>query len=453
MTINRISSSGARQPSSVLRHALRRFQAGSLAMLLMVALGTVLLARPLASDIALREASVRSSAFARSVVAPLVTSDVRAGDRTRTADLDYLMRNRMKDGSIAHMKIWTAQGKVLWSDVKSLVGRTFPLEDEVDGLFGTDQVSAHVSELTKEENAAERPEGPLLEVYVGVRDADNVPLVFESYWTPDRISADQSAILLRFAPLALGSLLVFMLMMRPLAVSLARRVDRGQEERSIMLRHALSASDLERRRLAQDLHDGLIQDLAGLRYAVPSLAAGLRPDAVAARAMLEGVASSIDRDVTGLRAMLTDIYPADLSQGGLRAAVDELAARARATGVTVEVQLSDAVAEASLEVAQLTYRILREGLRNVVKHAQARHVVVRADVVDGEVRLEVTDDGVGVAAGDAMDGSPESGHLGLRLVRDTVRDLGGRLSLDNHTTGGASLRSRFPLAFATTWAG
>ncbi len=457
MTISRIGRRTkhrtAQGPEPALHHALRRYHSWSLAMLLMVSLATFLLARPVASDIALREATVRGSAFARSVVAPLVNREVRAGDREQVAALDYLLRNRMKDGSITHMKIWTQGGRVLWSNTPSLVGRTFPLEDDVARLFGSLAVSAQLSDLTKEENAVERGEGPLLEVYVGVRDADNVPLVFESYWSPDRISADESAILVRFAPLAIGSLLLFMLTMRPLAVSLARRVDRGQQERSIMLRHALSASDLERRRIAHDLHDGLIQDLAGLRYALPALAAELRPESVDARAVLKSASESLERDVTGLRAMLTDIYPADLSQGGLRAAVEELAARARATGVAVEVELTEAVANAPLEVAQLTYRILREGLRNVVKHAQAAHVQVRADVVDGEVLLEVTDDGVGVPPFAGLDTSPQSGHLGLRLVRDTVRDLGGRLSLDNRSAGGASLQSRFPLAFATSWAG
>lgn len=422
-------------------------------MLLTVALGTVLLARPVASDIALREATVRGAGFARSVVAPLVNRRVREGDPEQIAALAYLMRSRLRDGSIAHMKIWTQEGRILWSDEADLIGRTFPLEAAEQTLFGTDQVKAAVSDLTKTENVNERQEGQLLEVYVGVRDADNVPLLFESYWTTDRIRDDETAILLRFAPLAVGSLLLFMLMMRPLAVSLARRVDRGRAERSTMLRHALSASDLERRRIASDLHDGLIQDLAGLRYAIPSLAAELPRDATDARAVLDRVSESLERDVRGLRAMLTDIYPADLSEGGLRAAVDELAARARAAGVQVELTLSDAVADAPVEVAQLTYRILREGLRNVVKHAQAEHVWVRAEVVDGEVVLEITDDGVGVQPGVSVESNPASGHLGLRLVRDTVRDLGGRLTLDNGANGGASLRSRFPLTFATSWAG
>src|SRR3954451_14477718 len=70
------------------------------------------------------------------------------------------------------------------------------------------------------------------------------------------------SIMRRFAPLPLGALLIFALLVLPLARRLARRVEQAQVERSRLQQHALSASDLERRRIARDLHDGVMQELS-----------------------------------------------------------------------------------------------------------------------------------------------------------------------------------------------
>ena len=102
--------------STVVRSAVTRFVVWSVAVLLVVASGTLLLSKPLAESLSLHEADVRSVAFANSVVAPLVDEGVRAGRPEAMAPLERLMRARMADGSIAHMKIWTADGLVLWTD-------------------------------------------------------------------------------------------------------------------------------------------------------------------------------------------------------------------------------------------------------------------------------------------------------------------------------------------------
>ena len=445
-------------PGGVTRSALRRFLLWTLAALALVGLGTVLLARPLASQIALRDATVRGSGLARYVVAPLVDRRVRAGDPGPTSTLAYLLQNRMRDGSIVHAKIWTAEGRVLWADELQLIGKTFPLDEDVAELFGTENVTSAVSDLSKAENADERASGELLEVYAGLHDAEGVPLVFESYWTADPVHEDESALLGRLALLGLGSLLLFAVMVLPLAVSLARRVERGEADRSRMLRHALSASDLERRRIADDLHDGVLQNLAGFGYLMGSLVDDLPPEATRARTIVGDLSSGLKRDAEGLRSLMTDIYPADLAEGGLVPAVDRLADQARAAGLAVEIDLDPAVAASGLPMAQVVYRSIREGLRNVLKHADASTVLLRARVVADQVVVSVRDPGVGPrdARGLAPRGGDRGsgqGHVGLHLLRDTVRDLGGDLVLSAPDGGGALLTVTVPRAFADSWVG
>src|SRR3954454_2342728 len=264
-----------RRASSTVRGAIHRFAAGSLLVLVVVGLASFVVARDLAQDTALKEARVRGAAFARGVGAPLVNQGVRTGDATQMSRLNEVLRNRLVDGSIVHIKVWDRTGRVIWDDEHGLPGRVFPLEPAVAALFCTDKVISESSNLKGAENQLERSESPLVEVYTVVRDADGVPLVFESYWSTDRVEADRREILSRLAPLSLGSLLLLELAMLPLAISLARRVDRAKAQQSRMLQLAVSGADLERRRIVRNLHDGLIQDLAALGYAIPMVASKL----------------------------------------------------------------------------------------------------------------------------------------------------------------------------------
>ena len=436
--------------SKVVRGAVTRFVLWSLAVLGLVAAGTLLLSTPLAERLSVREATVRSVAYASSVVKPLVDSKVLAGDPAATDALVRLMHSRMADGSIAHMKIWTAQGRVLWSDERGVTGQTFQLEEDVASLFGTNEATAGVSDLDKPENLTERSEQELIEVYVGFSTDDGTPLVFEAYWPTERIRQDVSDIRWQFTTLGLAALLLLALALLPLALSLARRVDRGLAEREEMMSQALSASDLERRRLSQDLHDGVVQDVVALGYALPTVAAALPRDATAARGLLEQVRGDLARGVAGVRELLTDVYPADLEHGGLSAAVQDLAERQRRTGTEVSVAVDPRLGE-PLAVAQLTYRIVREGLRNVAKHARATDVEVTAAVEGDHATVQIRDDGVGLATSvpdsTALNGLPQDeGHLGLRLLRDTLRTFGGDVTLTDRPDGGAVLRATFPLA-------
>jgi signal transduction histidine kinase len=451
---------------TVFGRAATQFVIASLVVLVLLAVGTFLVARQLAGDLALRDARSRGTTYAHSVVGPIINSAVRAGDPTARATLDVLMRSRIEDGSIQHIKIWAPDGEVLWSDEPGLAGTRFELEDKVSALFGTEDSTADISDLSKVENAQDRAAGQLLEVYVGAHDADGVPIVVESYWTTEHLTENQSAILIRVVPLSIGALLLLTLAVLPLALSLARRVDRAQAERARMLGHALSASRLEQRRIAQDLHDGLIQDLAGLGYALPAVADLLPSDAVEARGVLAEVGAGLERDIAALRELLTDVYPSDLARVGLTSALRELAGRAAIGGLQVEVAVDPDLAVGTSEVALLAYRVAREGLRNVVRHSRASFAEISLDTEGEDVVVTITDDGVGLSRGSefpkvddaadvpqASEPSPSpAGHLGLRLLSDTLHDVGGQLSLVSPPEGGTRMTARFPRAFAEAWA-
>lgn len=429
-----------------MREAISRFTLWTLVAFLIVTVGAVLVARALAADLALREASLRGRTFALNVAAPFVDRAVRARDRGATSGLLTVVQSRLRDGSLVHVKLWSVDGEVIWSDEQALIGHTYAMDDDVKSLFGTQQVFADLSDLTKVENATERGSGQLLEVYVGAFDTDHRPIVIESYWSTARLESDTKLVLLRLTALTVGSMLVLTLFLLPLALSLARRVDHALAERNEMLRHALAASDLERRRIAEELHDGLIQNLAALGYALPLIARELPENAHGAREMLESTAPSLEGDIATLRGLVTDLYPADPTRIGLLTALDLLAGRAGESGVIVDVDVSQDLAFVSKDVIRLTYRILREGLRNIVKHAGASRAHLSALVVGREVVVTVADDGVGTATA-----APAAGHHGLRLLEDTLADVGGSLRLVRLQGGGTELVARFPLSFSNVF--
>ncbi|GAA2747779.1 hypothetical protein GCM10009868_38580 [Terrabacter aerolatus] len=429
-----------------MREAISRFTLWTLVAFLIVTVGAVLVARALAADLALREASLRGRTFALNVAAPFVDRAVRARDREATAGLVTVVQARLRDGSLVHVKLWSVDGEVIWSDEQALIGRTYAMDDEVKALFGTQQVFADLSDLTKVENAAERASGQLLEVYVGAFDAENHPIVIESYWSTERLESDTRLVLMRLTALTVGSMLVLTLFLLPLAVSLARRVDHARAERNRMLRHALAASDLERRRIAEELHDGVIQNLAALGYALPLIARELPENSTRAREMLATAAPSLQGDIAALRGLVSDLYPADPSRSGLLSALDLLATRAAESGLTVDVDVSEDYASVSKEAIQLTYRVLREGLRNVVKHAAASRAILTAHVDGRDVVVTVRDDGVGPPA--ILDAA---GHFGLRLLEDTLKDVGGSLTLARLPDRGAELVARFPQNFQSAF--
>jgi signal transduction histidine kinase len=244
-------------------------------------------------------------------------------------------------------------------------------------------------------------------------------------------------------PLAVGALLLLQLIQTPITVSLARRVAGHEAERAALLERALSASERERRQIAADLHDGVVQDLAGAGYALAAVAR--RVDEPASTG-LEHVGKVVRGAVESLRRLMVDIYPPDLSGAGLPGAIDDLATPLRESGVTVHVR-AERLPGASSEVAAVLYRVARETLANVAKHAQASTVEIdlgpdRASPTPS-VMLRVADDGIGIRP-DQLDKRAE-GHLGLRLLIDRIADQGGSLMIEARPEGGTVALASVPV--------
>jgi signal transduction histidine kinase len=334
-----------------------------------------------------------------------------------------VVREFVLRGSLVRVKIWREDGTIVYSDEPRLIGEQFTLGEDEREILRSGEQGAEVSDLSKPENRFET-ESKLLEVYSRSETPSGTPLLFEAYFRYSGVTDVGRHLWAQFAPITIGALIVLLLIQIPLAWSMARRLQSSQLERERLLRHALDASDAERRRIASDLHDGVVQDLTGVSLA---LAAQGRSDSIGRQEVLEA-SSSIRASIKSLRSLLVEIYPPNLQQEGLQSAIGDLLSGLAARGVETRLDADLDETAVDTESAALVYRAAQEALRNVATHSAAAHVRVTLDIADGSVRLVVDDDGRGFST-DTLDERVADGHVGLRSLAGLVADLGGELNV------------------------
>jgi signal transduction histidine kinase len=390
---------------------------------------------------AIRNAKSLTRLAANGVAAPYLTGALLAGRPAAIAALDKTVRDRLLVDPVVRVKIWDSSGRIIYSDQHRLIGARYELRRGELHALETGGVDAEVSDLTEPENRFERQYHKLLEVYYGLRTTTGTPVLFETYQRFSSIAASGNRLFRVFFFPAIAVLVLLELAQIPLAVSLARKVQRGQQERAALLQRAIDASELERRRIARDLHDGPVQDLAGVSYTLSSAieeAGAVDPELAGA---LQQSARQTRASIRALRTLLVDIYPPRLHSEGLIAAVSDLLSALSAAGLDVTLD-ADPNLRLPPGVEAVLFRVAQESLRNVLEHARATHVTVHVHATTDAVTLEVQDDGRGIG------GTPSNAdeHFGLRMLEDLARDSDGELELDSAPGRGTTVRAQLPIA-------
>jgi signal transduction histidine kinase len=227
-------------------------------------------------------------------------------------------------------------------------------------------------------------------------------------------------------------------MLRTFAASAATAVALAQSVRSDRLRSSMAAAEAERRHWARELHDETLQGLGGLQVLLSSALRRGDPER-REQAMREAV-EHIAREIENLRAIITELRPAALDELGLETAIDALLDRHREqSGFQIEGELSLPGPQARLhpELESAVYRLVQEALTNAAKHAGANTVRVSVGESDGQLRLEVQDDGAG------FDPKAINRGFGLAGMRERVSLAGGTLEIDSSERG-TLLRASLP---------
>ncbi len=230
-------------------------------------------------------------------------------------------------------------------------------------------------------------------------------------------------------------------MLRSFAASAATAVALAQSVLADRLRSTLSAADAERKRWARELHDETLQGLGGLRIL---LSAALRGDDLSqAQSAMRDAVERIEIEVENLRSIITDLRPAALDELGLRTAIETLLDRHQEqSGLTIEHDLTIPSRETEAgrldgDLETAVYRIVQEALTNVVKHANAEKVRLTMREHDGELLIEIQDDG------DGFDTHAADHGFGLAGIQERVSLTGGELNIRSDD-GGTLLTVRLP---------
>ena len=191
------------------------------------------------------------------------------------------------------------------------------------------------------------------------------------------------------------------------------------------------AQDAERRRLERDLHDGIQQQLVALMAGIRSARTQLARDSGMVDDRLAALQDEAHQALKDLRRLVGGIHPAVLSDHGLATAVRASTAR---LPIEVEVDCAEGLVSCRFgaEVESTAYYVVSEGLTNVLKHSGSKAAVVRLVAADGELQVEIQDQGRGFDLRSTR-------SSGLRGLRDRVEAIGGTLTIDSAPGAGTRL--------------
>jgi two-component system, NarL family, sensor kinase len=412
-----------------------QFTVAGLVVTLALAALTGVLARRAGAQQAMRSFESLARVTAASL-SPSLDAAPSADPKTR-----LLLRRQVQalraSGPIVRVKVWDPSGRVLWSDQPGLVGRVFDLGPSARRALQTGSVGSAVADPREPENAYQRGMGTLLEAYVGVQDRHGARLLVDVFERWDDAATAARQTWLRFTPAALGALILLELVQVPLAWRLARRLRRAREAEAALMQATVQASEAERRRIAGEVHDHVIQDLTGL---VLDLDAARRRGAAHGAEddqLIAGAASRLRSSIADLRTLLTSLLPARLPHDNLPAALLDLGSRLESGGTRVQVE-NGCAEELDRPVAALLYRCAQEALRNVAAHSRATVVDVSVRCQGERVTMIIDDDGCGFDDS-RLSERDASGHLGLRALGHLVSDAGGSLTASSAPGQGTRL--------------
>ncbi len=212
---------------------------------------------------------------------------------------------------------------------------------------------------------------------------------------------------------------------------------RAQVRRGRGGRKAVRQIEMERQRLGRELHTGVGQGLAAIRLQLEVISAELPSPPGGVRHALANIAILAADTMEQVRGLSRRLHPPEWQRLTLESAIRQLW---EISGVPqrfeASLQIDPLPWEPQLEVKILIYRGLQEALSNLVRHSEATRIAVALEVRDGQLVLSIRDNGVGFDAA-GMFSAPASvaSGIGLRSIRETAQELGGRLEVESGPDG------------------
>lgn len=213
----------------------------------------------------------------------------------------------------------------------------------------------------------------------------------------------------------------------------ASKIARDITERKRLQKEILEISDREQRRIGQDLHDGLCQQLAGIELMSQALEQNLATKSIEEAERVGQIAAHIREAINHTRTLARGLSPVTLESEGLMAALHELAANTKKIfGVQCSFVCDPPVPFGDQAAASQLFRIAQEAVSNAIRHGKAAAIVIQLKERHGKIVVTVSDNGSGFPKS-----IPLRKGMGLRIMQSRAGMIGGTLVLDNNPSGGA----------------
>jgi signal transduction histidine kinase len=382
------------------------------------------------------------------------------------AAMERLLKDSTLSQTIVSFRIWSIDGRILYSPLAELIGRRFDMTGE-RGRAARGAVIGDISDLSDPENVYERQHwSRLIEIYLPVRaiSSSQIIAVAEFYQRPDELEAEVNGDrLIAWGLVGGATILAYLALVRVVrqgSETIVRQQDELRQrvrELSTLLdqnaslhdrvRHAAirttALTELERRRIGSDLHDGPSQTLAFALLRLDAVEGRLGVTGKADDSDLTAVHGALREALADMRAIAAGLRSPELEEAKpaeiVRRAVDD---HGRRSGTPASVDTEGIPDRAPLATKIALYRILSEALSNAARHGGGAGVEVKVtESTHGWLAAEVRDEGPGFD----IRHKPGRGHLGLAGMRERAELLGGRFELHSAPGRGTRVRVFLPL--------
>ncbi len=361
------------------------------------------------------------------------------GDPAAIEAFDAIIREHIVRPTTAGLALWSPDGRIIYALDSRFTGTQHALPDGARRALDTQQVVAGLRDSEVSDAEIGWAASSAIEVYAPMTNAAGSPFVWEVGLRRDRVTEQSSRLVLTLALLtALGTALLLSIQ-GLLARNLVRRHDREQSYRRWLTQRVSEVATVERRQIAADLHDGVVQDLTGIALDLEIPVDNPKHAPPLASNERSALATRIRSAVTVLRGQAAELHPTASSAMEVERSLRDMLERVPAhiaTALTV-----GPGAEVAPAYRWLVFRVAQESLRNVVQHSRATKVVVAMRRTESGTVITIDDDGIGFSP--EID-PVEPGHMGLSLLSDMATAAGATVSIRSAPGKGTTIRLEVP---------
>jgi signal transduction histidine kinase len=219
-------------------------------------------------------------------------------------------------------------------------------------------------------------------------------------------------------------------------------VEQAMALRQELERELLEISEREKRRVGEDLHDMVCQELTATALFLKTQSKVLEHDSPPASQTLSEAAQIVNRNVGLARDLARGLQPAELGSVGLTNALRDLAAHTTANhNLKCRLKTPRTIRIKDQAIGLNLYRIAQEAVTNAIKHAEAKEVIICLERIGGKIRLVIEDDGKGMRAVRTKKGK----GLGVHIMKYRANVLGGHIEIEPRAKGGTKITCEVPV--------